>query len=196
MCFSCNSICVCTFLTADNMGMQRSNINPSVLYVHHMPSHPFLCVFCSQLMGMQRSASFKRSMNKGVGNYVRPLSTLPPFVPRLLKHDISTNEAKYDAFDKVGWLCVCMCVCFYVSAGVYVTVSIVLKAVYAFGHPCVHCAVERHTYSHKARSQTQIRVRDLTAASRTLNATITHINTHAHSQTHTQTNTHRSECVT
>jgi hypothetical protein len=68
---------------------------------------------CLQLMGAQRSASFKRSLHKGVGAYVRPLTTLPPFVPRLLKQDIANNEAKYSAFDKVH-MCICVCVCGFV----------------------------------------------------------------------------------
>eukprot|EP00983_Pelagomonas_calceolata_P091670 1157574-Pelagomonas_calceolata.AAC.10 len=95
----------------------KGRLSVSIVSTGHAPSPTFLllpflwfnssssCLLCAcfamQLMGVQRSASFKRSLHKGVGAYVRPLTTLPPFVPRLLKHDIATNEAKYSAFDKV-----------------------------------------------------------------------------------------------
>lgn len=53
------------------------------------------------LMGVHTSASFRRSLHRDRGGYVRPLITLPPFVSRLLKQDIERNEAKYKAFDQV-----------------------------------------------------------------------------------------------
>ena len=52
------------------------------------------------MIGAQHSVSFKKSTSKH--GLIRPLSTLPPFVPRLLKEDIAYNEPKYKAFDAVA----------------------------------------------------------------------------------------------
>ncbi|GFR48148.1 hypothetical protein Agub_g9980 [Astrephomene gubernaculifera] len=50
-----------------------------------------------RLMGAANSVSFKKStMKQGV---LRPLSTLPPFVPRLFIEDIILNHEKYRGFD-------------------------------------------------------------------------------------------------
>jgi hypothetical protein len=49
------------------------------------------------MIGAQHSVSFKKSTSKH--GLVRPLSTLPPFVPRLLKEDLAYNDAKYRSFD-------------------------------------------------------------------------------------------------
>lgn len=50
-----------------------------------------------QLIGAHQSVSFKKSISKH--GLFRPLTTLPPFVPRLLKDEIAANDAKYRSFD-------------------------------------------------------------------------------------------------
>ncbi|GIL60580.1 hypothetical protein Vafri_15119, partial [Volvox africanus] len=53
-----------------------------------------------RMMGAANSVSFKKStMKQGV---LRPLSTLPPFVPRLFIEDITLNHEKYRGFDAAG----------------------------------------------------------------------------------------------
>ncbi|KAG2432750.1 hypothetical protein HYH02_012884 [Chlamydomonas schloesseri] len=53
-----------------------------------------------RMMGAATSVSFKKStMKQGV---LRPLSTLPPFVPRLFIEDITLNHEKYRGFDAAG----------------------------------------------------------------------------------------------
>ncbi|KXZ55439.1 hypothetical protein GPECTOR_3g89 [Gonium pectorale] len=53
-----------------------------------------------RMMGAANSVSFKKStMKQGV---LRPLSTLPPFVPRLFIEDITLNHDKYRGFDAAG----------------------------------------------------------------------------------------------
>ncbi|PNH10372.1 Adenylate cyclase type 10, partial [Tetrabaena socialis] len=53
-----------------------------------------------RMMGANTSVSFKKStMKQGV---LRPLSTLPPFVPRLFIEDITLNHDKYRGFDAAG----------------------------------------------------------------------------------------------
>ncbi|EFJ50372.1 hypothetical protein VOLCADRAFT_116897 [Volvox carteri f. nagariensis] len=53
-----------------------------------------------RMMGAASSVSFKKNtMKQGV---LRPLSTLPPFVPRLFIEDITLNHEKYRGFDAAG----------------------------------------------------------------------------------------------
>ncbi|KAG2496536.1 hypothetical protein HYH03_005360 [Edaphochlamys debaryana] len=53
-----------------------------------------------RMMGANNSVSFKKStMKQGV---LRPLATLPPFVPRLFIEDITLNHDKYRGFDAAG----------------------------------------------------------------------------------------------
>lgn len=52
-----------------------------------------------RLMGATNSVSFRKSTKQGV---LRPLSTLPPFVPRLFIEDITLNHDKYRGFDAAG----------------------------------------------------------------------------------------------
>ncbi|GIM16101.1 hypothetical protein Vretimale_18739, partial [Volvox reticuliferus] len=53
-----------------------------------------------RMMGAANSVSFRKSTTKqGV---LRPLSTLPPFVPRLFIEDITLNHEKYRGFDAAG----------------------------------------------------------------------------------------------
>ncbi|MEW5303002.1 MAG: hypothetical protein WDW36_005735 [Sanguina aurantia] len=50
-----------------------------------------------QLMGAATSVSFKKSVSRH--GIMRPLTTLPPFMPRLLKENIIREGARYKAFD-------------------------------------------------------------------------------------------------
>lgn len=48
------------------------------------------------------SLAVKKGLQKN-SNFVRPLVTLSPFVPRLLMDEIAAQDAKYRAFDQVGF---------------------------------------------------------------------------------------------
>ncbi|KAL6756768.1 hypothetical protein V8C86DRAFT_37436 [Haematococcus lacustris] len=52
--------------------------------------------------GVHPAAPFKRGLNRGVVSYIRPLATLPPFVPRLLKEDVACDHQKYAGFDELS----------------------------------------------------------------------------------------------
>lgn len=52
-----------------------------------------------RMIGAATSVSFKKSGRAGL---LRPLTTLPPFVPRLFIEDISLNHDKYKGFDAAG----------------------------------------------------------------------------------------------
>lgn len=51
---------------------------------------------------VRQSVTFRKGGPKGANSYVRALSTLPPFVSRMLKEDVALNDAKYRLFDQTA----------------------------------------------------------------------------------------------